>query len=250
MAYDRHVADTCRSSMSPRCSRRTATRPRWPRRIDDACRRVGFFRITGHGVPPAQLAALDRLARRFFAEPDDVKAEIAMAHGGAAWRGWFPLDGELTSGRPDHKEGHLLRHRAAAPTTRPCAAGRPLHGANLFPAVRARAAPGGARLDRRDDRPRARPCCGRSPSGSACRPTGSSATSPPTRPCCSASSATRPSPTGDGVGRRRAHRLRAADDPRHRRPRRAAGPRRPTGGSTCRPTPTCSSSTSATCSTG
>ena len=28
-----------------------------------------------------------------------------MAHGGRAWRGWFPLGGELTSGRPDRKEG-------------------------------------------------------------------------------------------------------------------------------------------------
>ena len=28
-----------------------------------------------------------------------------MAHGGRAWRGWFPLGGELTSGIPDRKEG-------------------------------------------------------------------------------------------------------------------------------------------------
>ena len=28
-----------------------------------------------------------------------------MAHGGRAWRGYFPVDGELTSGRPDRKEG-------------------------------------------------------------------------------------------------------------------------------------------------
>ena len=28
-----------------------------------------------------------------------------MAHGGRAWRGWFPLGGELTSGVPDRKEG-------------------------------------------------------------------------------------------------------------------------------------------------
>ena len=62
-----------------------------------------------------------------------------MAHGGAAWRGWFPLDGELTSGRPDHKEGHLLRHRAR-PDHPAVRAGRPLHGANLFPAAARRSA--------------------------------------------------------------------------------------------------------------
>ena len=93
--------------------------------IDAACRSFGFFRITGHGVPAADLAELDRLARQFFAQPDDVKARIAMARGGAAWRGWFPLDGELTSGAPDHKEGIYFGTEGAP--------GRPLHGANLFP---------------------------------------------------------------------------------------------------------------------
>ena len=28
-----------------------------------------------------------------------------MDLGGASWRGWFPLHGELTSGKPDGKEG-------------------------------------------------------------------------------------------------------------------------------------------------
>jgi polar amino acid transport system ATP-binding protein len=31
-----------------------------------------------------------------------------MPLGGRAWRGWFPLGGELTSGRPDWKEGLYL----------------------------------------------------------------------------------------------------------------------------------------------
>jgi len=37
-----------------------------------------------------------------------VKARYGMALGGRAWRGWFPLGGELTSGRPDWKEGLYL----------------------------------------------------------------------------------------------------------------------------------------------
>jgi isopenicillin N synthase-like dioxygenase len=104
------------------------------RQIDDACRRFGFFRITGHGIPGEQLARLERLAREFFALPDDVKSEIAMVHGGAAWRGWFPLDGELTSGRPDHKEG-IYFGAELGPDHPAVRAGRPLHGANLFPAT-------------------------------------------------------------------------------------------------------------------
>ena len=103
------------------------------RLIDDACRQFGFFRITGHGIPAGQLAELERLARRFFAEPEGLKVEIAMARGGPAWRGWFPLDGELTSGRPDHKEG--VYFGTELPPEHPAVvAGRPLHGPNLFPA--------------------------------------------------------------------------------------------------------------------
>jgi isopenicillin N synthase-like dioxygenase len=100
--------------------------------VDRACRRFGFFRVTGHGVDGDRLAALDREARTFFALPDSTKAKIAMAQGGAAWRGWFPLGGELTAGRPDHKEG-LYFGAELAPDHPAVAAGRPLHGPNLFP---------------------------------------------------------------------------------------------------------------------
>ena len=124
---------------------------------------------------PAQLAELERLAREFFAQPDDVKAEIAMVHGGAAWRGWFPLDGELTSGRPDHKEG-IYFGTELGPDHPAVRAGRPLHGANLFPADPRRARPGRARLDRRDDRGRDRAAARRRPRSRPCRRTGSSVT--------------------------------------------------------------------------
>jgi isopenicillin N synthase-like dioxygenase len=94
--------------------------------IDRACREVGFFYVTGHGVPAALTAQLDALARDFFARPDGEKAEIAMARAGRAWRGWFPVGGELTSGVPDLKEGVYFGAEQAAST-------RPLHGPNLFP---------------------------------------------------------------------------------------------------------------------
>ncbi len=100
--------------------------------MDGACRRYGFFRITGHGVDPRRLAELDASARAFFAQPKSVKSAVAMEHGGAAWRGWFPLDGELTSGVPDHKEG-LYFGTELGPDDPAVRAGRPLHGPNLFP---------------------------------------------------------------------------------------------------------------------
>ena len=103
------------------------------RRIDAACRDAGFFSIIGHGVDPALQQHLDELSRRFFALPEAEKAEIAMAKGGRAWRGWFPVGGELTSGVPDLKEG-IYFGAELGPDHPRVAAGTPLHGANLFPA--------------------------------------------------------------------------------------------------------------------
>lgn len=101
--------------------------------IDQACRSVGFFSIVGHGVDAGLADRLDRLAREFFLLPDDEKAEISMDRGGRAWRGWFPVFGELTSGRPDRKEGLYVgeEHPEDHPLVQ---AGEPLHGHNLFPA--------------------------------------------------------------------------------------------------------------------
>jgi isopenicillin N synthase-like dioxygenase len=102
------------------------------REIGAACRDSGFFYITGHGVPDDLLACLDTASRAFFALTEPEKLEIAMARGGRAWRGYFPVGGELTSGRPDHKEG--LYFGTELPETDPrVRASLPLHGPNLFP---------------------------------------------------------------------------------------------------------------------
>jgi isopenicillin N synthase-like dioxygenase len=101
--------------------------------IDAACRDTGFFCIVGHGVPIELQARVDSLAREFFALPDDEKSAVAMAHGGRAWRGWFPVGGELTSGVPDVKEGFYFGEELGTDDPR-VAEGLPLHGANLFPA--------------------------------------------------------------------------------------------------------------------
>ena len=101
-------------------------------RIDAACRDAGFFYVVGHGVDRGLREQLVAESRRFFARPDAEKARIAMTRGGRAWRGWFPVGGELTSGRPDLKEGVYFGAELAAdhPLVR---AGTPLHGPNLFP---------------------------------------------------------------------------------------------------------------------
>jgi isopenicillin N synthase-like dioxygenase len=101
--------------------------------IDRACREFGFFYVEGHGVDEELLDGLDDAARAFFALPDAEKAEMAMSRGGRAWRGWFPFEGELTSGRPDRKEG-IYFGQELPPGDRRVVQGTPLHGPNLFPA--------------------------------------------------------------------------------------------------------------------
>jgi isopenicillin N synthase-like dioxygenase len=100
--------------------------------IGSACRDLGFFYVTGHGISPSLLSELDRLAREFFALDEAEKNEIAMLRGGRAWRGYFPVGGELTSGKPDQKEGLYFGAELAADDPR-VLAGLPLQGANLFP---------------------------------------------------------------------------------------------------------------------
>lgn len=77
---------------------------------------------------------LEGLARAFFAQSEAEKARVRMALGGRAWRGWFPVGGELTSGRPDLKEG-LYFGAELGPDDPRVAAGVALHGPNLFPAL-------------------------------------------------------------------------------------------------------------------
>jgi isopenicillin N synthase-like dioxygenase len=100
--------------------------------IERACRDSGFFYVTGHGVPAGLTDRLDAASRAFFALPEPARIEIAMARGGRAWRGYFPVGAELTSGRPDRKEG--LYFGTELPDDDPrVRAGLPLHGRNLFP---------------------------------------------------------------------------------------------------------------------
>ena len=109
-----------------------APRPVVAQAIADACRSVGFFYVVGHDVDEALVATLMKQSHQFFALSEDIKARFAMPLGGRAWRGWFPLGGELTSGRPDWKEGLYLG--TELPETHPrVRAGVPMHGANLIP---------------------------------------------------------------------------------------------------------------------
>lgn len=99
-----------------------------------ACREHGFFYIAGHGVSDSLCQRLESLSREFFAQSTEEKSRINMALGGRAWRGYFRVGDELTSGKPDMKEGIYFGQELAE--NHPAVASRtPLHGQNLWPEV-------------------------------------------------------------------------------------------------------------------
>lgn len=102
------------------------------RRLGQACRESGFFYAVRHGVDAELMRRLEELSRQFFAQDVDAKLRIRMALGGRAWRGYFRVGDELTSGKPDQKEGLYFGAELAADHPL-VAAGTPLHGPNLFP---------------------------------------------------------------------------------------------------------------------
>jgi isopenicillin N synthase-like dioxygenase len=104
------------------------------RELDAAAQRFGFFYARSHGVDDALVARLVRLSRAFFAQDETEKLRIPMSAGGRAWRGYFPLGGELTSNRPDWKEGLYLGSELGSnhPRVRD---GVILHGPNLWPRI-------------------------------------------------------------------------------------------------------------------
>ncbi len=111
-----------------------AGRDRVAGELSAACRESGFFYVVNHRVDEPLCQRLEELSREFFAQSEPQKMSIAMSRGGRAWRGYFPLGRELTSGKPDRKEGLYFGAELAAdhPMVR---AGTPLHGPNLFPAI-------------------------------------------------------------------------------------------------------------------
>jgi isopenicillin N synthase-like dioxygenase len=100
--------------------------------VRKACRESGFFYVVNHGVDESLQKRLEDLSRTFFQQDEASKMRIRMALGGKAWRGYFPVGGELTSGRPDLKEG-LYLGTELPPDHPKVKSGVPLHGANLFP---------------------------------------------------------------------------------------------------------------------
>jgi len=88
-----------------------AARARIAAQVDAALQRVGFFLVTGHGVPAELRAQVRAEARKFFALPSATKVRYAVTVGG---RGWLPPGAEAngyaegTATPPDLKESYAV----------------------------------------------------------------------------------------------------------------------------------------------
>lgn len=72
-------------------------------RLSEAAHEVGFFYLTGHGVPDALIRRVLVAARRLFALPQADKDAVAMIRS-PHFRGYTRLGGELTRGEVDWRE--------------------------------------------------------------------------------------------------------------------------------------------------
>ncbi len=100
--------------------------------INLACRKVGFFYVVNHGVSEDLQQRLEEVSQEFFQQEESSKLKIGMQQGGKAWRGYFPVGDELTSGKPDIKEGLYFGEELDSEDHR-VRDELPMHGANLFP---------------------------------------------------------------------------------------------------------------------
>ena len=104
-------------------------------RIGAAARGIGFFAVTGHGLPAAQLAGIFAAARALFSLPLEAKEAIAIEKAGNN-RGWVRLGAEaLDPTRPaDLKEAFNVG--LELPPDHPdVLAGRAFRGRNAWPTI-------------------------------------------------------------------------------------------------------------------
>jgi isopenicillin N synthase-like dioxygenase len=98
-----------------------------------ACRDVGFFYISGHGVPPALIARVFETSAAFFGGPASIR-EAATFSGPGGNRGYIRLGGEaLDPSKPaDVKEAFNIGLELA-PDDPELLARAPFRAANLWP---------------------------------------------------------------------------------------------------------------------
>jgi isopenicillin N synthase-like dioxygenase len=103
--------------------------------LRDTARDVGFFYLTGHGVPQAEIEAILGISRRFFALPDAEKLSVEMVNS-PHFRGYNGVGRELTRGKQDLREQFDVHAEREALPLQPGDPGwKRLQGPNQWPAA-------------------------------------------------------------------------------------------------------------------
>lgn len=79
------------------------TRQQFLKELQSLARNIGFFYLKGHGISKDRIAEIEDLSRRFFALEQAQKDAISM-HNSPHFRGYTPLNEELTRNKPDLRE--------------------------------------------------------------------------------------------------------------------------------------------------
>ncbi|HKN08864.1 MAG TPA: 2-oxoglutarate and iron-dependent oxygenase domain-containing protein, partial [Pseudomonadota bacterium] len=110
------------------------------RRIDDACTEIGFFLVTGHGVPRNLITAARAQAIDFFALPDEEKMKVkrppAKTSRGYNWVGDRSIAYSMgQAAPPDLQEAFAFGPDAVADlASRVDAASAQMYAPNIWPA--------------------------------------------------------------------------------------------------------------------
>ncbi|BBN08381.1 protein MpDOXC26 [Marchantia polymorpha subsp. ruderalis] len=100
--------------------------------IDEACRKVGFFYVQGHGVPFEMIDLVRKLGHDFFNLSTEEKHTIKMTQA-SGWRGYQTLGENVTKGISDMHEAIDYFRDCDAEFPRLLHEDHPLSGRNLWP---------------------------------------------------------------------------------------------------------------------
>jgi isopenicillin N synthase-like dioxygenase len=102
--------------------------------IGDACRNVGFFYLSNHGIPSSLIDRVYQQAERFFSQSIEEKMKLYI--GSSPYgnnRGYTPMFEEKLSLKGDLKEGFDLANELPPDDQDRIQRGATLYGPNFWP---------------------------------------------------------------------------------------------------------------------
>jgi isopenicillin N synthase-like dioxygenase len=102
-----------------------------------ACREIGFFYVSNHGIPESMCDGVFSAARNFFSLPLERKQQLSCTLSPYRDRGYFAMEDErlnVDSGLPDFKEAFDIALELSLDNPE-VLAGKPYRGVNQWPSI-------------------------------------------------------------------------------------------------------------------